>query len=106
MKPFAPMCARRGGEHAFSEMGSRVLSDRMRWRLQADHGWKHDTGDEIVTRGIDTEPPIMEAKRRNLVDNTRTLAGDCRVPLERARCGRPSGGSRKPASRPTDRLYF
>ena len=60
MKPFAPMCARRGGEHAFSEMGSRVLSDRMRWRLQADHGWKHDTGDEILTRGIDTIRPLWK----------------------------------------------
>ncbi len=48
------------GKHAI-EIGSRVPSDGIMWRLQADHGRKHETGDEMVIRGLDTKWPITEA---------------------------------------------
>ena len=33
----------------------------MVWRLQADHGRKHETGGEMIIRGLDTKRPITEA---------------------------------------------
>jgi hypothetical protein len=41
-------------------MGPWFLSDRMMWRLQADHERKHDAGDATITRGLDTRRPITE----------------------------------------------
>jgi chromatin remodeling complex protein RSC6 len=32
--------------------------------LRADHGQKHDPGGEMLTPGLDTQPPITEADDR------------------------------------------
>ena len=57
-------------KHAI-EIGSRVPSDGIMWRLQADHEWKHETGDEMVIRGLDTNVVVniwQDHNKQNLDD--------------------------------------